>query len=32
MSDVNKLLERAIYEVDFIEAEEIFLVKDYERY
>ena len=26
MSDVNKLLERAIYEVDFIEAEEIFLV------
>lgn len=28
MSDVNKLLERAIYEVDFIEAEEIFLVKD----
>ena len=28
MSDVNKLLERAIYEVDFIEAEEIFLIKD----
>ena len=28
MSDVNKLLEKAIYEIEFIKAEEIFLVKD----
>lgn len=28
MSDVNKLLEQAISEIDFVEAEEIFLVKD----
>ena len=28
MSDVNKLLERAIYEIDFVEVDEIFLVKD----
>ena len=28
MPDVNELLERAIYEIDFVEVEEIFLVKD----
>lgn len=28
MSDVNKLLEQAISEIDFAEAEEIFQVKD----
>lgn len=28
VSDVNKLLEQAISEIDFVEAEEIFLVKD----
>ena len=28
MSDVYKLLERAIYEIDFVEVDEIFLVKD----
>lgn len=28
MSNVNKLLEQAISEIDFVEMEEIFLVKD----
>lgn len=28
MSNVNKLLEQAISEIDFVETEEIFLVKD----